>query len=118
MTPSQEIDKLIKDTKDWRGKQLAHLRKLVHSAAPGLQEEWKWSTPVFTKDGMICALGLFKDHVKVNFFKGASLKDPKKLFNAGLEAKATRAIDIHEGEKLNEAAFKVLVKEAVAFNSK
>lgn len=118
MNASQQIDKMIKETTDWRGKQLAYMRKLIHQAAPGLEEEWKWGSPVFAKDGMVCALGAFKTHVKVNFFKGASLKDPKKLFNAGLEAKATRSIDIHEGDKLDETAFKALVKEAVAFNTK
>jgi hypothetical protein len=118
MTASQQIDKFIKDTPDWRGKQMARLRKLIHEAAPGVEEEWKWNTPVFTKKGMVCALGTFKTHVKVNFFKGASLKGPGKLFNAGLDAKTMRSIDILEGEKLNEAAFKKLVKEAVAFDTK
>jgi hypothetical protein len=118
MNASQQIDKMIAENKDWRGKQAAALRKLIHAAAPGLTEEWKWGTPVFTQDGMVCAIGLFKDHVKVNFFKGASLKDPKKLFNAGLDAKTMRSIDLYEGDKLNEAAFKQLVKAGVEFNQK
>lgn len=117
MTVSKQVDKFIKDAPGWQGKQLARLRKLIHEAAPGLEEEWKWGSPVFTKNGMVCALGAFKTHVKVNFFKGASLKDQGKLFNAGLDAKAMRSIDIHEGEKINEAAFKKLVKEAVAFDA-
>ncbi len=118
MKPSQQIDKLIKDTPDWRGKQLAQIRKLILAAAPDLEEEWKWGTPVFSKKGMVCAMGVFKTHVKINFFKGASLKDPDRLFNAGLDAKTMRSIDIHEGEKLNGAKFKKLVKEAVAFDAK
>jgi hypothetical protein len=117
MDASKLIDKRIADTKDWRGKTMARLRKLIHEAAPNITEEWKWDSPIFSNDGMVVSLGAFKDHVKANFFKGASIKDPKKLFNAGLDAKATRSIDIHEGEKLDEKAFKDLVKAAVAFNA-
>jgi hypothetical protein len=117
LTPSQQIDKYIKGLTDWRGTLLARLRKLVLDSASELTEEWKWDTPVWSYKGNVVAGGVFKDHVKLNFFKGASLKDPKKLFNAGLEAKASRGIDIHEGEEIDESALKELIREAVAFNS-
>jgi hypothetical protein len=116
-TPSQEIDKYIKTLTDWRGTTLVRLRKLILEAAPELSEEWKWDTPVWSCKGNVVAFGAFKDHAKLNFFKGASLKDPKKLFNAGLEAKATRAIDIHENSRIDEAALKDLIRQAVDLNS-
>ena len=116
LTPSQEIDKYIKELADWRGKWIAQFRDLILKTAPEVTEEWKWGVPVWSHKGNLVASGVFKDHVKLNFFKGASLKDPKKLFNAGLEAKATRAIDISEGETINEAALKELIREAVAAN--
>ena len=115
-TASRKIDNLIKELGDWRGKLLARLRKLILEAAPELAEEWKWDTPVWAYKGNVVAGGVFKDHVKLNFFKGASLPDPKKLFNAGLEAKATRAIDIVESDKVDEAALKDLIRAAVDFN--
>jgi hypothetical protein len=96
---------------------MAKLRKLILAAAPGLTEEWKWDTPVFAAKGNVLAIGAFKDHLKLNFFKGAALPDPHHLFNAGLEAKATRAIDIYEGDKLNEAALTELIRAAVALNT-
>jgi hypothetical protein len=114
---SKQITKYIAETKDWRGKMVAQLRKLVLASAPGITEEWKWGTPVWSQNGLVCAAGVFKDHVKLNFFKGASLADPKRLFNSGLDAKATRSIDFHEGDKLNEPALKELVRAAVALNS-
>jgi hypothetical protein len=114
---SKQITKYIAETKDWRGKMVAQLRKLVLASAPGITEEWKWGTPVWSQNGLVCAAGVFKDHVKLNFFKGASLADPKRLFNSGLDAKATRSIDFHEGDKLNEPALKELVRAAVAPNS-
>ena len=118
LTPFQEIDKQIKDLgSDWRGKMLARLRKLILSASPDLSEDWKWGTAVFVSKGNVVAAGIFKDHVKLNFFKGASLKDPKKLFNAGLEAKGSRGIDFTEKSKIDEAALKELIREAVALNS-
>ena len=118
LTPSQEIDKQIKDLgSDWRGKMLARLRKLILSASSDLTEDWKWGTAVFVSKGNVVAAGIFKDHVKLNFFKGASLKDPKKLFNAGLEAKGSRGIDLTEKSKIDEAALKELIREAVALNS-
>jgi hypothetical protein len=118
MNPSKLIDKQIADLADWRGEMLAKLRKLIHEADPDLKEEWKWSTAVWTHNGLVCAAGAFKDHIKINFFKGASLEDPHKLFNAGFEAKATRAIDLHEGDDINESALKDLICAAVAYNKK
>ncbi len=117
MTASQHIDNQIKELDDWRGKTLARLRKLILEAAPELTEEWKWDTPVWAYKGNVVSGGVFKDHVKLNFFKGASLKDPKGLFNAGLDAKATRAIDFSEGEEIDEPALKDLVRTAVAYNA-
>jgi hypothetical protein len=116
LTPSQEIDKFINDLTDWRGTWIKKFRALILKTAPEVAEDWKWGVPVWTCKGNVVASGVFKDHVKLNFFKGASLPDPKKLFNAGLEAKATRAIDIAEGDKVDEAALKDLIRAAVAFN--
>ena len=116
MTPSQLITNQIAELADWRGKMLARLRKLILEAAPGITEEWKWDTAVWSQKGNVVAIGAFKDHVKLNFFKGASLPDPRGLFNASLEAKATRAIDLHEGDKINESALKELFRAAVAHN--
>ena len=117
MTASQQIDNYIKGLDDWRGKMIARLRKLILDAAPNLTEEWKWDTPVWSYKGNVVAAGVFKDHVKLNFFKGASLEDPQGLFNAGLDAKATRAIDIVEGEEVDEVALKDLVRSAAAYNA-
>ena len=114
---SQQIDNFIKELTDWRGKMVARLRKLILDSAPSLTEEWKWGVPVWSHKGNVVAAGVFKDHVKLNFFKGASLDDPKGLFNAGLEAKATRAIDIAESDEIDEAALKDLVRAAVAYNT-
>lgn len=116
LTAAQQIDKHIKELTDWRGKLLARLRKLILEAAPELAEEWKWDTPVWSYKGNVVSGGAFKDHVKLNFFKGASLKDPNGLFNAGLDAKATRGIDFHEGDEIDESALQELVHEAVAYN--
>lgn len=115
--PSQQIDQHIDSLADWRGKMLARLRKLIRDAAPELTEEWKWDTPVWAYQGNVVAAGVFKDHVKLNFFKGASLADPQSLFNAGLDAKATRAIDISEGNDIDESALRDLVRAAVDFNA-
>lgn len=117
LTASQHIDQHISELGDWRGKTLTRLRKLILDAAPELTEEWKWDTPVWAYKGNVVAGGAFQDHIKLNFFKGASLQDSKGLFNAGLEAKATRAIDFHEGDKIDEPALKELVREAVAYNT-
>jgi hypothetical protein len=116
LTASQKIDRQIKELTDWRGKLLARLRKLILETAPEITEDWKWDTAVWVCKGNVVAGGVFKDHVKLNFFKGASLPDPNGLFNAGLEAKATRAIDISEGDNVDEAALKGLIRAAVAFN--
>jgi hypothetical protein len=116
-TPSQRITNHIAELADWRGTMLARLRKLILEADPALLEEWKWDTPVWSHRGNVVAMGAFKDHVKLNFFKGASLQDPHGLFNAGLEAKATRAIDIHEGDTINEPALQELIRAAVAQNA-
>jgi hypothetical protein len=116
MNASERITTYIDELGDWRGKTLARLRKLIRDAAPVLSEEWKWNTPVWSHNGNVLAVGAFQDHVKVNFFKGASLDDSHGLFNAGLEAKASRAIDIHERDRINEAAFKDLVRAAVDLN--
>jgi len=112
------IDEKIRQLGDWRGKTIAHLRKLIHDADPGIQEEWKFmGTPVFSHDGIVCTGESYKQVVKLTFARGASLKDPKKLFNSSLEGNVRRAIDLREGEKINEAAFKQLVRAAVAANS-
>jgi hypothetical protein len=118
MNASKLIDKQIADLVDWRGKVFARLRKLINAADPDIIEDWKWNTAVWNHEGMVCAVGGFKDHVKVNFFKGAFLEDPQGLFNSGLEAKATRAIDFHEGDKIDEPSLKNLVRAAAAYNQK
>jgi hypothetical protein len=112
------IDQKIKELGDWRGKTLTHLRKLIHDADPDILEEWKWmGTPVWSHDGIVCTGESYKQVVKLTFARGASIKDPKKLFNSSLEGNVRRAIDIHEGEKINEVAFKQLIRDAVAANS-
>lgn len=117
MTASQRITHHIAEIADWRGPMLARLRTLILEAAPTLAEEWKWETPVFAHKGNVVALGAFKDHVKLNFFKGAALEDASGLFNAGLDAKSTRAIDFHEGDEINQSALQGLVRAAVALNT-
>jgi hypothetical protein len=114
--PSERISDQIAELSDWRGPMLAHLRKLVLEAVPGIMEEWKWGSAVWTHKGLVCSAGIFKDHVKLNFFKGASLQDPDGLFNAGLDAKATRAIDFNEGNPINEPALKDLIRSAADYN--
>lgn len=116
MTPSQRITEQIAELADWRGKMLARLRKLILEADRTITEEWKWDTAVWSHKGNVLAIGAFKDHVKINFFKGALLKDPHGLFNAGLEAKASRAIDFHVGADIKESALKDLIRAAVALN--
>jgi hypothetical protein len=116
VSASQQIDNYINELTDWRGKMVARLRRLIREAAPDLTEEWKWDTPVWSYKGNVVAAGVFKDHVKLNFFKGASLDDPQGLFNAGMDAKATRAIDLAEGQEINESALKELVRAAVDHN--
>ena len=116
-TPSQNITNHIAELADWRGTMLARLRQLILDTNPAMVEEWKWGTPVWSHQGNVVAAGAFKDHVKLNFFKGAALPDPDHLFNAGLDAKATRAIDIHEGDSINEPALQELIRAAVAQNA-
>jgi hypothetical protein len=116
MNVSELITKRIAELPDWQGKTLARLRKLVLKADPDITEEWKWDTPVFAHNGLVCALGAFKDHVGMNFFKGASLKDPRGLFNGGLEAKTSRSLNLREGDAIDEAALLDLIRAAVALN--
>lgn len=114
---SKLIDQRIEELGDWRGETLQRMRELIHTAAPGVVEEWKWmGTPVFSLDGIICTGESYKKVVKLTFAKGASLPDPAKLFNSSLEGNTRRAIDITEGEKVDAKAFKTLVKAAVALN--
>jgi hypothetical protein len=114
---SELISKRIADLGDWRGRTLARMRKLIKQADPEVVEEWKWmGTPIWSHDGIICTGESYKSHVKLTFAKGALLKDPARLFNSSLEGNVRRAIDIHEGEDVDESAFKTLVREAVALN--
>ena len=115
-SPSRLIDARIKELDDWRGKTLSRVRTLIKQADPEVVEEWKWGIPVWSHEGLICTGETYKSAVKLTFAKGASLKDPKRLFNSSLEGNTRRAIDIHEGEKINEAALKALVHAAVVLN--
>ena len=120
---SGSIDQKIQELGDWRGKMLAHLRRLIHDADPDVQEEWKWAKPssagipVWSHDGGICTGETYKQVVKLTFFRGAAIKDPNKLFNSSLEGNTRRAIDLREGEKINQAAFKQLIRAAMEVNS-
>ena len=120
---SKNITKRIQELGDWRGETLARVRQLIHDADPQIEEQWKWAkpssggTPVWSHDGDICTGESYKQVVKLTFFRGASLPDPHKLFNSSLEGNTRRAIDIREGEKLDESAFKELIRSAVAANS-
>lgn len=116
-TPSQLIDQRIADLDDWRGRMLARIRALIKQAEPDVVEEWKWrGVPVWYREGMICTGETYKSHVKVTFAKGASLEDPKGVFNNGLDSRVRRAIDLREGDRLDGAGFKALVRAAVALN--
>ena len=116
-SPSRLIDARIKELDDWRGKTLAHVRALIHQAEPEVVEEWKWrGVPVWYRDGMICTGETYKSIVKVTLAKGAALDDPSRLFNAGLEGNARRAIDLHEGDEIDADAFKALIRAAAALN--
>ena len=121
---SAQIDLKIKELGDWRGKTLAKVRAIIHEADPEIVEEWKWvkptspGTPVFSHGGIVCTGETYKNVVKMTFAKGAALKDPSRLFNSSLEGNVRRAIDIHEGDKINEAALKDLIRAAVALNLK
>jgi hypothetical protein len=115
---SANITKRIQELADWRGKTLAHIRQLIHDADPDIQEEWKWrGVPVWSHAGGVCTGESYKQVVKLTFHRGASIKDPKKLFNSSLEGNVRRAIDIREGEKINAAAFQQLIRAAVAANT-
>jgi hypothetical protein len=120
---STSITKRIQELGDWRGQTLARVRQLIHDADPEIQEEWKWEkpssggTPVWSHDGIVCTGESYKQVVKLTFARGASLKDPKKLFNSSLEGNTRRAIDIRQGDQLDETAFKELIRVAVAANS-
>lgn len=115
---SELITQRINELGDWRGKTLARMRKLIKQADRDVVEEWKWmGTPVWSHDGIICTGESYKSVVKLTFHKGASLKDPARLFNSSLDGNARRAIDIHEGEEVDESAFKALILEAIALNS-
>ena len=123
-SPSALIDERIRELGDWRGKTLATLRRIIHKADPEIVEEWKWAkrtspgVPVFSHGGIVCTGETYKNHVKMTFAKGAALKDPSGLFNSSLDGNVRRAIDIHEGDKINEAALKGLIRAAVALNLK
>src|ERR1700757_821833 len=120
---SRLIDDKIKELGDWRGKMLAKVREIIHQADPEIVEEWKWvkatspGTPVFSHGGIVCTGETYKNVVKMTFARGAALKDPSRLFNSSLDGKVRRAIDIHEGEEVDESALKALVRQAVTLNS-
>ena len=122
-TASELIDERIAELGDWRGQTLGRMRELIRQADPDVVEEWKWAkktnpgTPVWSHDGIICTGESYKSVVKLTFSRGASLKDPARLFNSSLDGNARRAIDIHEGEEVDECAFKALIRQAVALNS-
>ena len=121
-SPSTSIDAKIKQLGDWRGQTLARVRDLIHQADPEIVEEWKWAkatnpgTPVFSHAGIVCTGETYKNVVKLTFARGAALKDPSRLFNSSLDGNVRRAIDIHQGDKINEAALKDLIRAAVALN--
>ncbi|HZY98488.1 MAG TPA: DUF1801 domain-containing protein [Candidatus Baltobacteraceae bacterium] len=116
--PSRLIDARIKELPDWRGKTLAQIRRLIKQADPDVVEEWKWrGVPVWEHDGIICTGETYKNVVKMTFAKGAALEDPSELFNSSLEGNVRRAIDMHEGEKIDEPALKALIRAAVALNT-
>ena len=114
---SELISKKIAELADWRGETLSRMRELIKEADPDVVEEWKWGIPVWSHDGIICTGESYKNVVKLTFAKGASLKDPARLFNSSLDGNVRRAIDIHEGEEVDESAFKELVRRAAALNS-
>jgi hypothetical protein len=115
-SPAQRIDQRIRDLDDWRGKSLGRIRSIVLAADPGIVEEWKWSVPVWSCDGLICTGEAYKSVVKMTFARGAALKDPSGLFNSSLEGNTRRAIDFHEDDPIDEKALKALIRAAVALN--
>ena len=112
------IDEKIKELADWRGKTLAKVRGIIHQADPAILEEWKWGTPVWSHGGIVCTGETYKNAVKMTFAKGAALQDPSRLFNSSLDGNVRRAIDIHQGEAIDEAALQDLIRAAVALNLK
>ena len=115
-SPSRLIDARIKELDDWRGEMLARLRRLIKEADPDVVEEWKWDVPVWSHDGIICTGEAYKKVVKMTFARGAAVKDPKRLFNSSLEGNTRRAIDFHQGETIDEAGLKALIRAAVKLN--
>lgn len=115
-TPGQLIDQRIAALPDWRGAKLAEIRRLIHAALPDVVEDWKWGKPVWSQDGILCTGEVYKGAVKTTFPHGAALDDPDHLFNSSLEGNVRRAIDFFEGEPVDEAAFKTLIRDAAAFN--
>ena len=115
-SPSRLIDARLKDLDDWRGKTLSRVRALIKQADPEVVEEWKWSVPVWSHDGLICTGETYKSAVKLTFAKGAALEDPSGLFNSSLEGKVRRAIDFHQGDEMDADAFKTLIRAAAALN--
>jgi Uncharacterized conserved protein len=116
MSASENIDEYITGITDWRGELLAQLRDIINQADPNLLEDWKWGVPVWTKNGMVCAISAFKDHVKINFFKGAQLADPSSMINNGLTSKDHRSIDFSKGDKIDVTGLTELIKSAVKLN--
>jgi len=116
-SPSRLIDERIEELGDWRGKMLSKLRTLIKQADPGVVEEWKWGGPVWSHDGLICTGETYKSVVKMTFARGAALADPSGLFNSSLDGKTRRAIDLHEGEKIDEKALKALIRAAAKLNA-
>ena len=117
-TASELITARIEGLRDWRGETLALVRRLIHEADPAILEEWKWDTPVWSRDGIVCTGEVYKQTVKLTFAKGAFLADPRRLFNAGLTGKVRRAIDLRAGDEVDGASFRELIREAVAFNGR
>ena len=117
VSPSRMIDERIKELGDWRGKMLSEIRALIKQADPDVVEEWKWGVPVWSHDGLICTGETYKNAVKMTFARGAALEDPSRLFNSSLEGNTRRAIDFHEGEKIDKAALKALIRAAVTLNA-
>ena len=115
-SPAQLIDARIEELSDWRGEMLSRIRRLIKQADPDVVEEWKWGVPVWSHDGLICTGETYKGVVKLTFPKGAQVKDPRRLFNSGLEGHARRAIDLRGGDQIDETAFDALIREAVALN--
>ncbi len=116
MNVSDKITERINSYDDWRGEMLKELRKLINDTAPELTEDFKWDVPVWTSNGLVCAISAFKDHVKINFFKGAYLPDPSNIFNSGLDSKEHRSINLAQSDKLDKAAVQELIYAAVTYN--